>query len=189
MADDDVVFESRVVGLVCRPESKAHSKMCHEMRSAWDTKQYFSGWADCSWMEQMKETIENMHDFDSFYRMGFTVNFDSDDIRDMDIDNPKVKLEDSMAASILRMKVHLFAERGSSMQWHSSYWPGQLAALLDLNLRAEYMEKFKKAVLVFEAAKKAELVLQELSNELNLESNLAHLDFPSILTFCIPLSY
>ena len=130
MANPDLLTGARMIALLTAGEEKAHARVATEMRSADRTVEFYSDWAQWSWVHPLREAARDFLDPLQLRRVGFTVSFSGPQFAGLLATDPRVGYEDVLAELCVKFLKELLRSRCSSMMWHSSSYPGLLAPLL-----------------------------------------------------------
>ena len=97
MANPDLLTGARMIALLTAGEEKAHARVATEMRSADRTVEFYSDWAQCSWVHPLREAIRVFLDPLQLRRIGFTVSFSGPQFAGLLATDPRVGYEDVLA--------------------------------------------------------------------------------------------
>jgi hypothetical protein len=145
--DQEFVNSARMFCAITAPECSEHSHYVSQVLGAADTKQYFADLAAGGYMKPLVAMLEVCSDVVVLDRCGFICELAG--LQHLTLDSPEVFLEDARSQKFLSFVIGILRHRVSSCAWHSSSYPGALAALVDKdsNKVQAGLRRFKRHVL------------------------------------------
>ena len=151
MVNPDKTNLGRILFLGTRDEWSAYNEQRRTMKGPESTMAWYAAQSNFAWLETSKSMLQRRSEVVELWRAGFQVSFGN---TDMAGSGPgRTAYEDSLARTLGTLMMRVLRHRCGSMMWHSSYYPGKLAGLLDPSTAERTMRDFKVDVRAWHAAR------------------------------------
>ncbi|CAE8636574.1 unnamed protein product [Polarella glacialis] len=140
--DNDIC---RLVLLTTAPATKSHHNDTTLVKSCEECEDYYAKAAHGKWMAELRDTIAVLSDLRGLARAGMADSFPQKKVGGLNLASDSVVNDDSLAAIAWKLVVCLLRERASSMDWHTTSYPGSWAGMLSetQSLADASLAKFK----------------------------------------------
>lgn len=128
MADSNLLAEVRIIACCARPLFSSYNSLCNRLSAPSSVRAEYSGWAAGSWMGTLSEVLAQLRNTAELEHIGFDVDAK---LGGTDAAKQLRMHQDTLAVTMGELATHFVRERAGSMLWHSDYYPGKLALLLD----------------------------------------------------------
>ena len=154
MCNTELKYTCRHIAMIADGEYKEYCDNIKQLTTPRGCKDVYVGWANWSWLASLKDAISSLGDLQTLGRAGFDVAFSHVSKKNSGQLEGVLDVQDSYAQQCGQLVTCLVRERGCSMLWHSSSWPGALAKLLsnDATQADEAYMELRKAAEAWSAA-------------------------------------
>jgi hypothetical protein len=156
MGDANLIRDSRLVQFCMDPIGKEHGACLTSLKTPDGTLQYYISEACSGWLDTLKEMLRDMVNLVKLGRLGVTVDFPANVMRDLTKEDSRVVGDDATAHSIWKTSVCLISERASSGMRYSGSFPFRLAPIAsdDVEVANAALADLKEAWAAFVSARK-----------------------------------
>ena len=144
--DINFVNAARMLCLATLAECHADHHYRKHVLSKEQTVDFWADYATGSWLSQLREAVKTTQDLVALERCGFITSPAA--ATNLDLESAEVAIQDALAQQYLSLLGSVLRHRGSSLEWHTSCFPGVLAGLLhkDPTKQQQALTAFKAGV-------------------------------------------